>query len=388
MDTVDLVNDNKFNENLINNMDHLQINDRLTCLTIGDPHFKTKNKKETDEMIEKSIELAKTLNPDFIVILGDVLDTHEKIHVVPLTQAINWIERMSKISTTYVLIGNHDRPNNSDFLSGYHPFNGLKDSNNIIIVDTAIEIEIKEYKFLFVPYVPCGRFIEAISTIIDIDDINSYSTIFAHQEFFGAKMGAIISTHGDKWPLTYPFIISGHIHDYCRPQENIVYTGTPLQHAFGDSTHKTVSYYSFNNIDNINMENIYVTKQEELIKNIFEYRIDLNLPKKRIYRLNPEEVLMWEPPDNSLIKVIIRGTNAQIKATNKLDIIKIWEKKGIKIDYKTIDDHIGISNIDNLDIISNDQVSDKRFIYKLYERVNTDPGMKIWYERLFSFNTT
>ena len=93
----------------------------IDILTIGDPHFKTSNVKEIEEMCHKTINLAKDRKPDIIVILGDVLDTHERIHVVPLSQSIEWIQNLSLVAPVYVLIGNHDRPNNSDFLSNSYP---------------------------------------------------------------------------------------------------------------------------------------------------------------------------------------------------------------------------------------------------------------------------
>ena len=351
-------------KNVDDELKNLNINDKLRVLTIGDPHFKTNNTAEMKLLCIKTIELAKNIKPDFIVVLGDVLDKHEKIHVVPLSQSIEWLENLSNIAPLYVLIGNHDRPNNSDFLSNLHPYNGLKDNDNIYIVDDIMTYKNNNFKFLFVPYVPPGKFMEAISTKIDLDTIPEYTCIFAHQEFFGAKMGAIVSKVGDKWPLSHPLIISGHIHDYNIPQENIIYTGTPIQHAFGDSTSKTVSLYTFN--DN----------KEKYI----EERIDLGLPKKRIFYLSPQEVVAWNPPLNSLIKLVIKGTNAEIKATMKLSLIKDWSKMGIKIVYKPTDEYETMEN-NNSNIYNKDNTT---YLHRLHEKIQNNNNIKFWYDRLFS----
>jgi DNA repair exonuclease SbcCD nuclease subunit len=53
-------------------------------------------------------------------------------------------------------------------------------------------------------------------------------------------MGAIVSKDGDEWNEEFPQIISGHIHDNQTPQKNIYYTGSPLQHAFGDTDKRVV----------------------------------------------------------------------------------------------------------------------------------------------------
>ncbi len=45
------------------------------------------------------------------------------------------------------------------------------------------------------------------------------------------KMGAIESIEGDKWDHSFPLVISGHIHSEQRPQKNIFYPGSVIQHA-------------------------------------------------------------------------------------------------------------------------------------------------------------
>ncbi len=66
-----------------------------------------------------------------------------------------------------------------------------------------------------VPYVPPGRFVEALN-IIDNEWWKNVNCIFAHQEFYGCKMGAIESIEGDKWDHSFPLVISGHIHSEQR----------------------------------------------------------------------------------------------------------------------------------------------------------------------------
>ena len=99
----------------------------MKVLTIGDPHFKVDNIVESDEMVNKLEKLVKHLQPNFVVVLGDILHRHEKIHVSPLMRAGNLIKMLSDICPTYLLIGNHDRPNNSTYMTNEHPFNPLKE---------------------------------------------------------------------------------------------------------------------------------------------------------------------------------------------------------------------------------------------------------------------
>ena len=146
---------------------------------------------------------------------------------------------MSKITLTYVLVGNHDLINNQQFLTQNHWMNAMKDWPNVKIADDVIDYK---SQFLFCPYVPPGRFIEAISKFENWKD---YKAIFCHQEFYGCKMGAIISSDGDKWDKLYPDIIAGHIHSN-QTIDNVYYPGSSMQHAFGESEKNIIPLFTWN----------------------------------------------------------------------------------------------------------------------------------------------
>ena len=334
----------------------------VRCLSIGDPHFKTKNRREMELFVQKTIEVAKEYNPDFIVNLGDTLDTHEKIHVVPLTQSIQWMEEISKIAPLYLIIGNHDRPNNSDFLSEFHPFHGLQCNENIFIVHQTLEVVINTEKFIFVPYVPPGQFLNALEGT----DYKNSTMIFAHQEFYGCQMGAIKSTEGDVWDESYPLVVSGHIHDYQQIQDNIIYTGTPIQHTFGDVCKKTISEYVIDKEDG----------------GIIENRISLNVTKKKIIHTEINDILSIKSvddlnfPENTLVKLVIHGDQSKItsfKISNKYkEIFKLCKMITFDVnfeEYKSIQGH-QIKNRDTLN---------EKIYQKINKSKNRDDLMK-WYK--------
>lgn len=300
----------------------------LVCLVIGDPHFKTTNPIETEPMADKIVEIATNLKPDFIVDLGDTLDRHESIHVSPLERATQFLRHLAHIAPLYVIIGNHDRPNNSNYLTTEHPFNALKEWANTTVVDQVIVREISGMKFTFVPYVPPGRFKDALATVPGSQD--QLRAIFAHQEFKGAKMGAIRSVDGDEWGLNEPVVISGHIHDYDQLQPNLIYTGTPIQHGFGDREDKTISIFRFP---------VLTAPVTDIKQTYSEERVDLKLPKKILVHLTCDQVLTYVPPADRgpvQMKIIIKGTSAEIKAVMKLAVIKQMKDAGIKVVYKDL----------------------------------------------------
>lgn len=255
-------------------------------LLIGDPHFKVSNSLETSQFSKETLDYVSKNKEklDYVVILGDTLDTHEKIHVLPFCRATDFITELSKIILVYVIIGNHDRINNNIFLTEEHPFTGLKNNKNIIIVDKVL----KKDNVIFVPYVPNGRFEEALATV-DFDQ-NKTEIIFAHQEFRGCKMGALISETGDVWPENFPTVFSGHIHDFQTPQKNILYTGTPFQHGFGDSDDKFLVLLNFTDRKTWDIEKIYI-----------------DVIKKKTISVNICDLEDFKIPENYIIKLVIIG---------------------------------------------------------------------------------
>jgi DNA repair exonuclease SbcCD nuclease subunit len=289
---------------------------------VGDPHFKTQNIKEIEIFIEKLIVKLEEIKPDIIVVLGDLLHEHERIHISPLNKVYDFIDKLRKITKTYIIVGNHDMISNQVFLEDKHWMNALKEWDNIVIVDDVLSNTINGNKFLFVPYVYPGRFIEAIKTKISEKNIEEYDCIFAHQEFKGCKMGSIISEDGDEWVENYPNVISGHIHCNQRPQKNIYYPGSALQHAFGESTRNVVSLVIFG---------------KELNKNDMRYtngyyleEFDLKLPRKRILYCNLEDL-----ENDKIIKELNDNKEDDIKITvsGSYDMFKIFRKS---VKYKKI----------------------------------------------------
>ena len=317
-----------------------------TVLFIGDPHVQIDNIQEVELCIERIIKLANEKKPTFIILAGDLLHTHERLHTTPLNKSYEFIDKMRNISKTYVLVGNHDYCNNSQFLTDNHWMNGLKEWTNVVIVDKVISEFINNKQFIFVPYVSPGRFEEALNTS-GTGWLKS-DCIFAHQEFFGCKMGAIVSVEGDKWPLDYPDIISGHIHSRQRPQKNIYYPGSMLQHAFGESTKNIIAYLTFNDL-----HSTYSLEE-----------IDLELPRKKIIYMDVENVddyKLIETKDK--IKITVSGSYDQFKALKKTKKYKKIIEDGIKVVFKA-------KKIEHKDYIPEKIVHETAFSTILSEIIN------------------
>ena len=106
----------------------------MKVLAIGDPHFMITNIKNIEIFMEKLFTLIENQKPELIVMLGDLLLEHERLHITPLNKH-DFIKKLSHFALTYCLVGNHDLLNNRQYLSENHWMNAMKEWGNVKIVD-------------------------------------------------------------------------------------------------------------------------------------------------------------------------------------------------------------------------------------------------------------
>lgn len=297
--------------------------DNAKILFIGDPHFQITNLHEVNLFMPEMKKLALTTSPDVIIIAGDLLHTHERLHTTVLNKAYEFVKDMRDVAPTYILVGNHDYISNTQFLTDNHWMNSMKEWTDVEIVDTVREISVKGSRFVLVPYVYPGRFKEALDTNDSSSAWDKADCIFAHQEFKGCKMGAIVSEIGDQWDEKHPFVVSGHIHSKQRPQQNIYYPGTPMQIAFGESENNIVPLLEFRG------------SREPKIE-----EFSLEMPGKKIVYMDASELDKFEVTGDDKVRITLSGDHTEFKSVKKTKKYKDLVEKGVKIVFKmTKTDH-------------------------------------------------
>lgn len=267
----------------------------MRILAIGDPHFMVSNLDTVKIFIKKVKKLIEEQNPDLVVVLGDLLHTHEKIHSSVLRYATRFLREISEIVPVYLIIGNHDATNNQIFLNNNHAFNSFKNWENLTVCDRVKEF-IGEKKLIFCPYVPPGRFREALDTFPGWETAD---LIFAHQEFKGCSFNPVaVSEHGDEWSDDLPMVVSGHIHNEQWVGDNIYYPGSSMQHAFGETPNKTVIMINF-------------SKGPKFKK------FGLGMRPKKIVYLEISELESFKKDPNCDIKLVLKGTSEEFKTFRK-----------------------------------------------------------------------
>lgn len=331
----------------------------MKILFVGNLLFKANNIRYIDIFSEKIIEIVTNLckkhGTEFMCVFGgNILDTYERIHQIPYKRAILLFEQLTKLCKVVVLVGNSDYINNKQFMSDDHWMLPLKYMKNIYIVDKVADSENiipdSSFKFMFVPYVPVGRFMEALE--YSERDWRCNDCIFAHQEFRDCLTdNGEISLRGDKWSSHYPLVVSAHFHTSQRPKSNIVYSGSVLQENFAEE---------------VNKSGVLLIDFEQKGDNKFQ-NVDINLPSSRtiITRCehfeNAVKKINVKPLET--IKMLCVGTEDQYKKIKKSYLynnlplfVKVFfksqtvEKMG---DFKNFEKHImpDVENDDTLKLL-------------------------------------
>lgn len=254
----------------------------LNVLCLGDAHFMTSNTVEMGIYMSK-LEAYIRANDDaidMIVVMGDTLDDHSRLHVTPLNMAVEYIKMLSALKPVFALVGNHDFLSDKVFLEKHHWLNCLKQWPNVVVVDEVRTHTVNGFKLVFCPYVSDGKFVQALEATGGWKDADC---IFSHVTIRGAKMGSMIAAEADEWDPTWPMLISGHIHHSQWLGPNMYYTGSIMQVAVNEPADKHIALVEIGS---------------EALPTIEE--IDLGLPRKKILHLELQDGELCTPEGDEM----------------------------------------------------------------------------------------
>lgn len=337
----------------------------ISVMVVGDPHFDVKHLGTVDLMIKQTIVLVEREKPDVVIILGDVLHTHEKTRVECHQRAVFWFKKLAELTHVVVLIGNHDRPNNGVYLTNEHFFNGLEGIDNLVIVAIApygctIERNKAQFYFVAIPFVPKGRMMEALSLLKTPIEQKRPVAVFAHQDIRGAKMGAVECRDGDVWPSDYPLLVNGHFHE-AQTFGNVFMPGTPYQTTYSEENKKGVYFLTF-------------TEKQPIPK---IRRVALNLRVKASVNKTPAEFKAMKMPDTTYdLRIVVQGKQEEIESLRVSQQYKQFcAAQHIKVVLCPILEAISIKN----------SVGDNTsYMAALHARIQGDQELLDLYQELFS----
>ncbi len=331
---------------------------KMKTLVIGDPHIRDDKILDCEEYIKIITDIIKINKPNFIVVLGDVLHDHRIAKVEAFNLVMKLIEVLASVPT-FVLMGNHDLKDHNQFLSEEHFFGPYKKWKNIIIVDKPILKIINDKTFVFCPYVPKGRFVEALNCIKG-ETWEIADCIFAHQEFKGCKITKNKnSDDGDDWDENYPFVISGHIHDEQKLGDNIFYVGSSMQQSFNEHHKKYVFIVEWD--DDIIFNKIPIKSRKKRIVSI----VPGNVTKEAIEKIS-------KISKNADVKINISGSSQELKQFKNSSEYEELSNKGVVFDFHRKGDKCPVMLLEDITydaLLKEIVLSKNEFIKKEYEEL-------------------
>jgi len=279
-------------------------------LVVGDLHFHEGDLILPQLFISKIRKLLNSGSYNCVVLLGDIFHRFKTVDQPALASVTELFDTITNFCPLFVLVGNHDYINGSQFLTKNHTLQPFDKWSNVKVIDTPTKIKMPNCRLLLVPYVPKGRFLEALE---DVSGWEKIDMIFAHQEFAGCQMGGHFSLDGDCWSDKFPPIISGHSHTKHKVGTNIFYIGMPYDLGYGDTQNKYVA---------------------ELIFDSDTYKInyiDTELPRKRLVRLPIKEAREWVPEGNDFYKLKVLCTQEEYTSFSNSNHAKQLRMAGVKI---------------------------------------------------------
>jgi len=225
--------------------------------------------------------------------------------------------------------------NPSQFLTDNHWLNAIKewDKNlfDITIVDKPLIYSQQEYKVALCPYVPDGMFCKALDTLEKWKDCD---LVFGHQTMDGVKMGSIVSTNVEEWDDNNPIMVSFHVHDMQKVKDNLFYTGSCMQHSFGESSKKYLMNIEILKEGDIDDEDILFLGQNNNENNskVLINKIDLGVPKRKIIHCSTKELSEMKSIDDIIpkvyrndmyiLKIVVTGSLTEFKHSKTKDAVK------------------------------------------------------------------
>lgn len=332
----------------------------MRLLAVGDLHIKSNNFMLAI-LFPKLERILKRGNFDCCVLLGDIFHNHEKSKEEDMNTAHNLFEMILKYCKLYIIVGNHDFRDKTQFMTNRHTLLPFSKWEGITVIDKATIVKEKGIVMTMVPFVPKGRFMEALNTC---KNWKSSDLIFCHQEFKGCNYNGQVSENGDVWNEKYPQIISGHIHEKQNMKCGVFYPGTPYDTSFGYNGKRIVSTVNFKK------NGTFVISS-----------IETKCPRMRTVQMDLEDAKKYMPDNEDFIKLIVSCSDEEFDAFTKTDHARNLKKIcNVRIEKLTTQKNTQIQKLLKSKGVANSQPYRKTFqmlvsnlkrkdVFKLYENI-------------------
>jgi len=281
------------------------------------------NHKRSNERLDDCLqtlnwifETAEKREVPYIICVGDLFHTRQKVDVLTYQRAFELFEQHNK-SKIHLLIGNHDMwyEHNWD-VSSIIPL-GVLPHVNVVIAPTTVDID--GFPVSFLPYTK--------DPIESLKKIKSRELLFAHVAVNGAILNTRANTFSEEFIEHdgemvkidnkvfdgWKRVFLGHYHHHQEITKQMWYVGSPLQLSYGEAFDK--KYIIIYDTD---------TDTPELVENNFS-------PKHFV--INPEQINHYQFGKRAFIRIQVSDINSPENLEIQNSVLNLCENASeIKIE--------------------------------------------------------
>jgi len=200
----------------------------MKILRVGDPHIKPSNIAEAESLMQFVKKTAIAAKVDRIEILGDLFHTHAVVRLEVLSFWDRWLQELSDVLETVVLVGNHDMTGSYDsYNHALTVFKRIK-NENLRIIDKPTQIGYIGY----MPYIhDAEEFVRQASRL-------GTAVLVCHATFSGSQYdNGFYAPEGiNPDEIQQHTIISGHVHkEQIIAKGKVDYPGTSMWQTASDA---------------------------------------------------------------------------------------------------------------------------------------------------------
>lgn len=286
-----------------------------------DWHIRPDNVELSLDLAAQQIRLAKEMEVQSLICLGDVFDSRKAQPEIVLNTFSRILDMVEEAGMTLMCIpGNHDKTDPCSETSYLTPFIGRKSFKiaeqwSFLFLTDAIVIGI-------LPYFREDIWLEMLSSLKDCMNVYSGKKyLFSHQAVTGSvnNDGSKVQNRIMRKDLGgFEKVFLGHYHNYQQPLPNVYHLAAWKQSNFGENEDK--GFYILNADENGDVDIEF--RQSEFPKFI-TYEMDASELDTKMAK----EITSQFQGSSDKVRISIKGNTAEIKSASA----KILEDSGIKV---------------------------------------------------------
>lgn len=321
---------------------------------ITDTHLKEENKDIVIHVFSEAMSHALSRDLTTVYCLGDIFESR-KGQLASLLCAFEDILDMYQDNNVKLItcVGNHDKTDYSDSYSFLSPFKHHPALHLVPVFETFDINENTTFSLLsFFDDVLYLQYITKLKEQLSLNSPGKRHLLGTHIGISGVRMHSGEEFKSEKINgKVFDFfqeVYVGHFHDAGTYFNNVHYIGSAFQHDFGEDMDKGLSIISENN--DTSLDKIQLNNSEGENNDILVEKIQLDTPCFRKFVYNVDSVnestylyiqKLKEDNPNDMIRVVLTGQDADIKAFNKFNLLSLG------IDIKIKSDKIERMEIEN-----------------------------------------